>query len=398
LPARGLIHCLYAGLVVVGAIFVYGYGVSVGDATRTEAMTLLYWDSVTYSVLQAGWDPLTLGRWLSLSASSLFLAAMLARLRRRLGPWGMSASVVGIATSPILVRLLTSASGEGVLVGVMSCVLAPILLGVIGRWPARGEWMGVGGAALLMVMGLSGFAEMLMGRGRLIDRVESIGWVSPGLGVVSVLAGFTSVTASVLVGGWVASWARGELVGMSSRRAGHWATILVFRVMVMALVLAIGRVVIVPFFMERCHILVACAWGGLVLTLAQARLWHREAHFAPLLLLAVAAKVVWVHALVTERDLASGSAVLARAIARTLPEDARVESELMNDAVFEYHLRSALAGRGVGEGSFWKVRPADASSGGMGVAFRAPGGSWVAVCEETVGAVHRSAMNEKRRQ
>ncbi len=90
--------------------------------------------------------------------------------------------------------------------------------------------------------------------------------------------------------------------------------------------------------MERVHIITACAWLGLVMAIVQVRLRHWEGQFFPILLVAIAVKVVWVHALAKERDIERGSAILARAVAQTIPSGASLESSIPVDSIFAYTL------------------------------------------------------------
>jgi hypothetical protein len=245
-----------------------------------------------------------------------------------------------IASSPIIITLSTSATPDALL---LLALMVPF-----HRWwafrmarqataPHMGKWCFVGLLGLLG-LGLAGLADILCGRGRIEHVFTNKDPFQLGLSMIMTGSAVYTLLVGTALAGICQRWSEGKA---SDRLARWWERGLAFvsiRIPLAALILAVYRMMTVYPAMERVHIITACAWIGLVLAIVQVRLRHWEGQFFPILLVAIAVKVVWVHALARERDIERGSAILARAVAQAIPSGASLESSVPVDSIFAYTL------------------------------------------------------------
>jgi hypothetical protein len=297
-------------------------------------------------VRNLGLDPLLLGRSLSVLVFGLTLGYALWNVRRLLGWFGVAALATVVVSSPILASVASSATPD-------SLLMMMLVLPVHSAWtrrmqrsadvPSMGRWCMVGLAGVL-ALGLCGLADILCGRGKIENVFTNNDPFHIGLSMIMTGCAVYTLLVGTALAALCQRWADGR---SSTRGARWWERGLVFlsiRVPLAALILAIYRMVTVYPAMERIHIVTACSWVALVVALVQVRLRHWEGQFFPILLVAVAVKISWVHALSRERDLERGSAILARAVAKSLPGGSSLESAVPIDSVFAYTIWARSVG------------------------------------------------------
>jgi hypothetical protein len=330
----------YLVLLLVGLFFVIIYGFLQADAMPREGTWLLRWRSVLAVPRDAGISPLLVGRTLSLVVTSIVLCYCLWTVRRRIGWYGVGVFATILVSSPIIAILSTSATPD-------SLLLAALVLPLFSMWAGRmavrsdsasmGRWCFVGLVGLLG-LGLSGLADILCGKGKIEHFFTNNDPWRIGLSMIMVGCAIYTLMVGTALAAVGQRWADGRV---SSASAGWWQRGLAFlsiRVPMAALVLVIYRMLREFSAMERVHIITACAWVALVWAIVQVRLRHWEGQFFPILLVAIAVKIVWVHALVRERDIERGSAMVARAVARSIPSGGALEGSIPVDSVFAYTL------------------------------------------------------------
>lgn len=340
LIASPSVRFFYATLLFVGTFFVLAYGYWLPDPTPREATWLLRLAPVLTDWRGTGIDFVAVARTASLLVTSLVLAFCLVNVRRSMGWFGVAALAMVIASSPIIVTLSTSATPDALL-------LLALVLPVQRWWAARmarqataphmGKWCFVGLLGLLG-LGLAGLADILCGRGKIEHVFTNNDPFRIGLSMIMTGSAIYTLLVGTALAGICQRWSEGRT---SARLARWWERGLAFvsiRIPLAALILAIYRMMSLYPAMERVHIITACAWLGLVMAIVQVRLRHWEGQFFPILLVAIAVKVVWVHALAKERDIERGSAILARAVAQTIPSGASLESSIPVDSIFAYTL------------------------------------------------------------
>jgi hypothetical protein len=325
-------------LLLVGTFFVLAYGYWMADPTPREATWLLRLSPALTSWRNTGVDFVTAARTGSLVVTSLVLMYCLANVRRSMGWFGVATLAMVMASSPIIATLSTSATPDALL---LFALLLPI-----HRWwasrmarqataPHMGKWCFVGLFGLLG-LGLAGLADILCGRGKIEHVFTNNDPFQIGLSMIMTGSAIYTLLVGTALAGICQRWSEGKTTPRLARWWERGLAFLSIRIPLAALILAIYRMISVYPAMERVHIITACAWMGLVLAIVQVRLRHWEGQFFPILLVAIAVKVVWVHALAKERDIERGSAILARAVAQSIPNGASLESSVPVDSIFAY--------------------------------------------------------------
>ncbi|MBY0588392.1 hypothetical protein K2X85_14555 [bacterium] len=340
LPASVPVQAGYLAFLIAGLLFVHLYGFLASDVAPREGTWLLRFATPLSAARDAGISPLALGRSLSLVVTTATFAYCLVIVRRRIGWYGLGVLATVLACSPIFATMTTSATPDALL-------FATLVLPIFPWWasrmasradsPTMGRWCAVG-MILLLALGLAGMADILCGRGKIENVFTNNDPFRIGLSMI--ITG--SAIFTLLVGTSLAAvgqrWALREVSTGSARWWTRGLAFLSIRVPLAALVLVIYRMLTVYSAMERVHIITACAWIALILAIVQVRLRHWEGQFFPILLVALALKIVWVHALSRERDIERGSAIFARAVANSMPSGASLETGVPVDPVFAYTL------------------------------------------------------------
>lgn len=177
-------------------------------------------------------------------------------------------------------------------------------------------------------------------------EASQLDWLRDQMGiettVTSVRCGTAIVIALLVCPAVAAIWRRLESLDMDvirRSRSPSLADWLLAAVIGGAIVASIWRIATVHFYMERVQafLIASIVAGWIGWRLRTASLSVRI--FLPLALMAVAAKLLYVHALVPERDQWRSTRPIANAIAATLPADAELFAERSPGSAFCYYLR-----------------------------------------------------------
>jgi len=321
---------MFLAILMTGIAIVYGYWR--GEVTEQEATYFLS----TRSVDSIPHTSLMLERSISEAIAAVMVSLLAVGMVRAHGWWGMGAMLVGCASSPVLMYLSSSATPDVGLVGIGSVMFVRLL-----NQPSMRA--SVGSGVLLFLLGITIHADLVLGGGIVSTtalKMNPPGWATS---VVVVGLGIFTVVSSWIIGVTVEAWHQGKLNDTESRCLERSAAVLAIAVPVVCIAIGSIRLMSVFQYLERVDITLACAWIGLSIAAAQVWLRMPAAHFFPILLAVIAAKITWVHALGQERDLRQGSAVVARAISGCVKDHGAVLIEAPVDNVFRFTLYKGCA-------------------------------------------------------
>lgn len=239
--------------------------------------------------------------------------------------------LVGWASSPVLITLASSATPDMGLVGLASVMIVRLLHQPSVR-------AAVWGGMLLFLLGITIHADLVLGGGSLIALAETVNPSGWSTSLVAVTLGTFTIVTSWSIGITIEAWHQGKLRDDESQRLQRVGAVLVIAVPILCIAIGSIRLMGVFQYLERVDITLAFAWIALSIAVAQVWLRMPTAHFFPILLTVIAAKVTWVHALGQERDLRQGSAVVARAMASSVNDRGPVLIDAPVDNVFRYTL------------------------------------------------------------
>lgn len=316
---------LFLVIVMTGAALFYGFWR--GEVTEQEATYFL----ATRSVDSLPTTNVFLERSISISIAMVMTSLLAIAMRRTHGWWGMGAMLVGLASSPVLMYLASSATPDIGLVGLASVMFVRLL----SQPSARAAVLG---GMLLLFVGMTIHADLVLGGGYLTALVRELdppGWATS---VVAVAIGTFTVVTSWFIGVTVEAWHKAKLNAQDSRLLQQGGAALVIAVPVLCIAIGSIRLMSVFQYLERVDITLAFAWIAFSIAVAQVWLRMPVAHFFPILLTVLAAKVTWVHALGQERDLRQGSAVVARAVTDSVHDHGPILIDAPVDNVFRYTL------------------------------------------------------------
>ena len=331
MATNGRVLGIYFFLVVALSFFTLSYGFSKGEVTERESNYLL--SSLpqlpTHSTPRTS---LVIERLTSLTVA-LGLVTFLSLAMKRTSGWsGVGAMLVCIASSPVMISLASTATPDICLVALLSTPFLRIV-----RRPSA--FFAVLAGALLLSLGILAEGDLVLFGGTYLQGIqgsENVSLLFVGLGIVTVVS-------SWLVGITVQAWLEGKLDADDSRLLRLAAAGVVLVVPFACIVIGSARLMNVFQYLERMDITLACAWIAIALAVGQIRLRMPEAHFFPILLVVVAAKITWVHALQPERDVHQGSAIVARAIAHAISDRGTVLIDTPVDPIFRWTLLTECA-------------------------------------------------------
>lgn len=316
---------LFLVIAMTGIALIYGYWR--GEVTEQEARYFL----ATRSVDSLPTTNLVLERSISVAIGVMMTSLLAIAMRRAHGWCGVGAMLAGLASSPVLIYLASSATPDIGLVGLASVMFVRLL----SQPSARAAVLG---GMLLLFVGMTIHADLVLGGGyltALVRELDPLGWATS---VVAVAIGTFTVVTSWFIGVTVEAWNKGKLNAQDSRLLHQGGAALVIAVPVLCIAIGSIRLMTVFQYLERVDITLAFAWIAFSIAVAQVWLRMPVAHFFPILLTVLAAKVTWVHALGQERDLRQGSAVVARAVADAVNDRGPVLIDAKVDNVFRYTL------------------------------------------------------------
>ena len=321
---------LYLFLVIALSGIALGYGFTHGEVTEREASYLLAGMAENSSHAKS----LVAERSTSLAIAIGFVALLAVAMKRSAGWWGVGAMLVGLATSPVMMQIASTATPDICLVALLSVPVIQII-----RQPS--VFGAIVAGTFLLLVGLVIHADLVLFGGRLSASLQGAGLQLLSMSTVVVGFGLVTVYSSWLIGITAEAWANGKFDHAESERLRKAAATAVILVPLACIVIGSIRLMGVFQYLERVDITLAAAWIVLALAIGQIRLRMPEAHFFPILVVVIAAKITWVHALQRERDLHQSSAVVARAVAHAVTDHESVMIDTPVDPVFRFTLLSA---------------------------------------------------------